>query len=204
VNRGVAPPPSKIPTIRDGTLVRPDPSAFGFPKIPATSYAKNFPTELVEFNGIHNAMTLLDFGPEFHSQDESGSITVNPPRVVTGKDYAVLVPAVDSDGNDIAGIRSTAIQVPLGTHAGWNQRRPGFAADELCGPTGFYIPFAQTEAQRQSAGDPRPSLEKRYTNHAGYVAAVRAAARRLVGERLLLPEDAQRLIDEADGSDVLK
>jgi hypothetical protein len=116
----------------------------------------------------------------------------------------VLVPTVDSDGNEVAGVRSTTIQVPLGTYTGWSRRRLGFAADELCVVIGFYIPFARTEAQRQSASDPRPSLETRYKNHAGYVAAVRAAAHRLVAERLLLPEDAQRLIQEADASDVLR
>jgi hypothetical protein len=164
----------------------------------------SFPTEPVDFNGLHNAMTLLDFGPQFATFDESGIITLNPPRVVAGKDYAVLVPKVDGDGNDVAGIRSTTLQAPLGTYAGWNRRRPGFAADELCGATGLYIPFAQREAQREAAGDPRPSLEKRYGSHAGYVAAVRAAADRLVAQRLLLPEDATRLIREADASEILR
>jgi hypothetical protein len=203
VNRGLAPPPSKIPTIKDGTLVRPDPATFGFPVIPVTHYAPNSPTEPVNFNGIHNALTLLEFGPQFDAQNESGNITLNPPKVVSGKEYAVMVPAVDRDGNEITGVRSTAIQVPLGTHAGWNRRRTGYAADEQC-MSGLYIPFAPTEAERESAGDPRPSLKRRYTSHVGYVAAVRAAADRLVAERLLLPEDAQRLIQEADASDVLR
>jgi hypothetical protein len=204
VSRDVPPPPSKIPTIKDGTLVSPRRTPFGFPSIPATSYVPSSPTEAVAFNGMHNEMALLDFGPRFDAQNESGLITLNPPHVVAGKEYVVLVPAVDSDGNDVAGVRSTTIQVPLGTYTGWSRRRPGFAADELCLVTGFYIPFARTEAQRESAGDPRPSLEKRYKNHAGYVAAVRAAAKRLVAERLLLPEDAQRLIEEAGESNVLR
>jgi hypothetical protein len=32
----------------------------------------------------------------------------------------VLVPQVDGDGNDIAGIRSLQLAVPLGTYTGWN------------------------------------------------------------------------------------
>jgi hypothetical protein len=204
VNRDVRAPPSKIPTIRDGTLVRPDAATFGFSTIPATTYVPNFPTEPADFNGIHNAITLLEFGPDFDAQNESGKITLNPPKVVAGKDYAVLVPTVDSDGNDIAGVRSTAIHASLGTYAGWSRRRPGFAADELCGPIGLYIPFARSQAERRSAGDPRRSLEERYGDHLGYVSAVRVAAHRLVTERLLLREDAQRLIQEADASDVLR
>jgi hypothetical protein len=38
------------------------------------------------------------------------------------------------------------------------------------------VPFAKTKSQRLAANDPRLSLEERYGTHAGYVAAVRAAA----------------------------
>ena len=59
-----------------------------------------------------------------------------------------------------------------------------------------------TRAERLAAGDPRPSLEERYGDQPGYVAAVREAAGRLVDERLLLPEDAERLISEAAARDL--
>lgn len=120
-----------------------------------------------------------------------------PTTVVVGRDYVVLVPKVDADGNEVAGIRSTTIQAPLGTYTGWNLRRAGFAEDELCGIQGTFIPFAKTQTEREATGDPRPSLEERYGNHAGYVGAVQAAAGRLVAQRFLLPEDAERLIAEA-------
>jgi hypothetical protein len=55
-----------------------------------------------------------------------------------------------------------------------------------------------------SSGDPRPSLEERYGTHEAYVRAVRATARRLVRERLLLAEDAERIVSDAEGSDVLR
>jgi hypothetical protein len=42
-----------------------------------------------------------------------------------------------------------------------------------------------------------------YGSHAGYVAAVRAAAEMAVGERFLLREDADQLIAQASNSDVL-
>jgi hypothetical protein len=48
------------------------------------------------------------------------------------------------------------------------------------------------------------SLQERYTNHAGYVRAVEHAARTLVKERLLLPEDAERYVRKARESDVLR
>jgi hypothetical protein len=52
--------------------------------------------------------------------------------------------------------------------------------------------------------DPRPSLEERYTNHAGYVAAVEAGARKAMAEGFLLEKDAKALIAAAEASDVLK
>ncbi len=204
VNEHSRPPASRIPRIREGTLVEADPATFGFPGIPATTYVPNYPTEAVDFNGIHNGLTLLEYGLAFDAQNESGNVTLNPPRIVVGRDYGVLLPAVDSDGNDVAGVRSTEIQAPLGTYTGWSRRRPGFAADEQCGLTGIYIPFARSQAGRTAAGDPRLSLEERYADHDGYVAAVRSAAQRLVSERLLLPIDGERLIQEAQDSDVLR
>jgi len=203
VNDHVPPPATRVPRISDGTLVAPDPATLGFPNIPATTYVPNFPTEAVDFNGLYNRLTLLDYGPEFDAENESGNVTQNPP-VNLGIDYGVLIPAVDSDGNDVGGVRSTEIQAPLGTYTGWSRRRPGFAADEQCGLTGIYIPFAGTQAEREAAGDPRRSLEERYADHQGYVSAVRAAAHRLRSERLLLPVDADRLIQEAENSDVLR
>ena len=51
--------------------------------------------------------------------------------------------------------------------------------------------------------DPRPSLEERYKDHAGYVAAVRTAAAKAVAERFLFQEDADKLIAQADAGNVL-
>lgn len=42
------------------------------------------------------------------------------PPAYLGRDYAILVPQVDADGNDLAGIRSLDVAVPLGTNTGWN------------------------------------------------------------------------------------
>ncbi len=52
--------------------------------------------------------------------------------------------------------------------------------------------------------DPRPSLEERYVDHAGYVAAVAAAARDAVAAGFLLEADQKKLLAAAEASDVLK
>ena len=182
----VAPPASRVPRIDDGTLV--PASGLAWPDVPGVRY-----TALV------NPMELLDFGPEYRHEDESG--VVREPPVVTDREYAILVPQVDEDaGLDLAGIRSTTVQAPLGTYTGWNYLENG----DACILSGAFFPFAETRAEREALNDPRRSLEERYGDHEGYVDAVRAAADRLVAQRLLLPEDADRLVAEAQESSVLR
>jgi hypothetical protein len=107
--------------------------------------------------------------------------------------YAVLVPAVDTDGNDLGGVRAPMVTAPLATYTAWNLRARGNAAGALHEYTGSTIPFAETEAERAATGDPRPSIEARYGDAVGYVAAITAAAEVLVAQRLMLAEDIPRV-----------
>jgi hypothetical protein len=186
------PPASRIPTLRSGTLVDPAQRSIGWPDIPGVAYS-----------GIVDGLHRLDYGRAFDIDRESG-IVEEPPRSAGHAAYRVLVPRVNSDGNEIAGLRGVGLEVPLGTYTGWNLRRAGFSEGEECGLTGSFIPFARNRAGRAASGDPRPSLEERYGDHAGYVAAVRAAAARLVAARLLLQADADAVIAQADASSVLR
>ena len=188
-DRGIAPPDSRYPDVRDGTLVTLAETARAFPAIPGV----RFPTML-------NELRLLDFGPRFGSA--GGWLTELPPTL--GPRYEVRVPRPDADGLDLGGVRMVDIAAPLGTSTGWNLRASGLRGQDLCGLQGAFLPFATTAAERQASGDPRLSLEERYTNHAGYVRAVEDAARRLVDERFLLEEDAETLIRQAEMSDVLR
>lgn len=137
----------------------------------------------------------LDRGPAFDEEDVSG-VMAEPP--VAGEAYALLLPAVDADGNDIDGLRNINMMVPIGTYTGWNPRKAGFSEGDSCDLTGGYIPFAKTQAQRLAVGDPRPSLAERYPTHADYVAKVTAAANLLVQQRLLLQQDADLAISQAN------
>ena len=96
-----------------------------------------------------------------------------------------------------AGIRLPVVQVPIGTYTGWNLQPRRLAEDELSGLLGSFIPFAKTKAERSKLRDPRLSLKERYKNHNDYVKKVSRAARILVDQRYLLPDDAERMIDEA-------
>ena len=52
--------------------------------------------------------------------------------------------------------------------------------------------------------DSRKSLQARYADHRGYVAAVTLATERAMKEGFLLPADAKTLIQAAEDSAVLK
>ena len=54
-----------------------------------------------------------------------------------------------------------------------------------------------------ASNDPRLSLEERYGNHDGYLAAVMAAASNAMNQGFLLPEDATKLVRQAQTSDVM-
>jgi Alpha/beta hydrolase domain len=174
---GKTPPPTRTPRLGDGTLI--PVSAFKFPDIPGVAVARR----------VNEIGVLKDWVK---------------PDMDMSKPYQVRITAVDSDGNETAGIRLPEIAVPLGTYTGWNFYRAPFVEGELCDRDGTYIPFAATAAERAAKGDPRPSLEERYGNHAAYVQKMTRAAAQLVSERMLLQEDAERLIARAKGEEVAK
>lgn len=187
-SKGVAPPPSRIPLRADGTLVAYTSWRGQYPSIPGAAV----PVEA-------NPLTLLEFGPE----SDQGILT-EPPRIRGRNDlagpgprYSVLVPSVDTDGNDIPGVRAPMVQAPLGTYTGWNPRARGYGHGMQWRFEGSYIPFAETESERAATGDSRPSILERYPDKAAYKAAIGAAARQLVADRLMLAEDVARCEEAA-------
>jgi hypothetical protein len=175
VIEGVLPPPSRVPSLRDGTAVRVE--SMRFPKAP------DFATPSC-VNVITTAVDWID------PPGSPGSKTAKPDG-----EYVALVSTVDADGNETAGIRLPPVGVPLATYTGWNIYRA--LPDELGDRDGSYIPFAKTAAERARNGDARPSLEERYSSLEDYAAKVREYCDRLVAERLLLPADAKAYVDAA-------
>ncbi|CAM4005707.1 Alpha/beta hydrolase domain-containing protein [Paracidovorax anthurii] len=203
VVRGTEPPPSQVPRVADGTLVRP--AQLAYPAMKGLTWSVGgVQTAIPEFRYLarYNGFTLLDFGPQYQPQDESDIATVLPPRAV-GRDYAILVPQVDpGTGLARAGIQSVEARVPLGTSIEFNDvATPGIV--DLANLTGSFIPFHKTRAARLAAGDGRPSLEELYGSQAGYVAAVGAAADALVAQRLLLRRDADAIVAKARAANIL-
>jgi hypothetical protein len=117
--------------------------------------------------------------------------------VMPGPGYAVRIPAVDADGNDVAGVRAPMVEAPLATYTGWNLRVRGFGQGAMHEFTGSTIPLPDSPEERTATGDPRRSILERYADSLAYAAAIRAAAERLVEERLMLAEDVERAVAAA-------
>jgi hypothetical protein len=107
----------------------------------------------------------------------------------------IQVPKRDKDGNALGGVRLPDISVPIGTNGGQNAPQTF-----TCMLVGSFRPFAATKAERERAGDARPSIAERYRNRDDYVNRVRAAAQDLEAKGLLLPDDAAVIVQEAASS----
>ena len=181
---GTAPPPSQIPERANGTLATIEEWSEQFPRIPGTAVPRE-PASL----------PLLDFGPNF----DQGILDKEPPDVLDAKGYAILIPAVDEDGNDIAGVRAPMVAAPLATYTGWNLRARGFGEGAMFEFNGSTIPLPETPEVQRATGDPRRSITERYGNEEGYIEAIRAAAQALVVNGLMLEEDIERAVADARG-----
>jgi hypothetical protein len=166
VTEGVAPPASHYPSLKAGTLVTVAEAGKLWPAIPG-----------VPFSPVISKLQLMDYSQQ-------------PPKA-SGPEYPIYVARTNAEGSPIGGVVPPEITVPIATYSGRNYRAPGFAQGDLCNINGSYIPLAVTRAERLANKDPRLSLEERYKSQADFSAKRKAAAERMVKERLLLPEDAE-------------
>jgi hypothetical protein len=180
---GTAPPENKVPRRTDGTLITIDKWREQFPNIPGINTPNN-----------PNLLPLYDYGP----MASQGIISQLPPIIHNEKGYTVLVPAVDIDGNDIAGIRAPMVSAPLATYTGWNLRARFFGEGAMHEFSGSTIEFPETKEIAESTGDPRKSVLDRYGDEFGYLKAIESAAKQLVREQWILEEDLPRILQLAD------
>jgi hypothetical protein len=202
---GVPMPRSVYPTLASGQLVSNTQLAEGFPNIPGLPFGGNQAWPPFTYN----------FGPKEDYDQESGIPTIQPP--IIEKVLPVYAAKVNTDGNEVVdGMPTVLGEAPLGTYVGWNLATTGWYGPNAsngpgsvgqvfagAGNSGGYWPFWDTRANRQAAGDPRPSLEERYGTHVGYVCVVTKAANKAVAQGFLLASDAQTLIAQATAGNVL-
>src|SRR5204862_2978104 len=114
-----------------------------------------------------------------------------PGSVGAGAPLPFLVPQVDADGNERAGVRLPEVAVPLATYTGWNFRNTKIGGtNQLVSLLGSYIPLAQTKADRDASRDPRASIAERYASKEQYMEKIGKAADALVKNGYLLAGDA--------------
>ena len=174
------PPPSRYPRLDNATLVAAE--QLGFPQIPGVGTSSR----------VHEAYRV-DYGPRFVHE---GIVTQEPPKV--GRAFPILVPSVDEDGNEVAGVRMPELQAPLATYTGWNlfNEKSG-PTHEISSMVGSYIPFARTRAEREARNDPRPSIDERYASRAEYLGRVAEAGLSLIEAGLLLEHDLPAVVQSA-------
>lgn len=73
----------------------------------------------MNFSARHNQLFVTDY-------------SFAEPVVDLTKPYLLLVPKLNSDGNETSGIAIPEISVPLATYTGWNIRAEGHAKGEAC------------------------------------------------------------------------
>jgi Alpha/beta hydrolase domain len=110
----------------------------------------------------------------------------------------IWLPQVDTNGNEIAGIRLPHVAVPLGTFTGWNYTVPRLAnLDYLAGLVGSFLPFARTRADREVSSDPCPSIAELYRTKEVYLERVRHAAEALVAQRFVRQKDLEAMLEDS-------
>ena len=153
VANGREPPPSRLPRIADGTLVRAE--AVAWPNVAGLVPPR-----------VANDVVMLDDWTD-------------PKAPVQA--WQALVPQVDADGNEIAGVRLPDIAVPTGMFTGWNLYKAPMPQGELADRDGTYLAFGKA----------------RYPSKDAYVARVREVMSALQADRLLLEEDAAAYLERA-------
>jgi hypothetical protein len=172
VTEGIAPPPSVYPKLADGTLI--PVAEVHFPAIP----------------GMGDPRLLKAGGRVRNPQWADGA--------GEGQELPLLVPQVDTDGNDIAGVRMPDVAVPLGTATGWVFRPASMGSPhEPVLLRGAWVPFAATREQREAAHDPRPALAERYASRETYLSQVKDVLQKLISQRFLSEQDLEPQLRQA-------
>lgn len=165
------PRPSEVPQLGDGTAVTRDVALARL----ATSGGLTLP-RASELNHIWP----LDLG------ERAASGTGRFPAEVAGAPFEPLVSALDSDGNELAGLPMPDVRVPVGTHTGFNPRHPE------TGGTGQLLQYMGSTRLFE-----RATLAARYGDRTGYLALVEGAAGEAAASGQLLEQDVAWCIELA-------
>jgi hypothetical protein len=177
---GIEPPSSSFPRADRDELVLFE--EFTFPKTPD-----------IDSPRIVEAHPRFDWGPRY----EQGILDHPLPKI--GELYPVLVPVVGNDGNELGGILSPHVAVPVASYTGWNYPATHYESPsrtQAARLSGAWLPFSATLAERRERGDKRKSLEERYRDLDEYLERLKGACRDLISRRLMFEEDLELVLEQ--------
>lgn len=173
------PPESRIPSITQETLI----GLEGY-RLPTVRGVASPP--------VAEEAYPVDYGPRW----QEGIVDREPPLLGTA--YPVLVPRVNQSGNEVSGVPTLELLVPLGSFLPYHldaTRSDGQPA--LTDFFGSFIPFAPSSTVAESWGDSRPALDELYPDVEAFETRVEKAVDELISDGWLLSRDAEAMISEA-------
>jgi hypothetical protein len=174
VTDGVAPPPSAVPVVGDGTG--------GAREVVLEDLRARRALDGVE---LPSAEALLGMPPLDLGPDANHGVARFPPKII-GAARSCVVSRVDADGNEIAGVRLPHVAVPLDVSFGWNAETPR--------------PEVPVEAWNLVGGRVEMDLGEvveRYGTRRHFLESVEDVASQLVEQRHLLAADLPAVVADA-------
>lgn len=159
--------------VRDATFRSPDGKPLSLSELTAI---KGPCTPAAIYSRVPNGDVMKAALKSLDTWIAGGPAPANAPRFVVDEQNKYVR---DANGQILGGIRTAAQDAPVAKNAGIG------AGPWFCGPSGNHVDF--TPAQ----------LCERYGNHSAYVARLQAIVSANVRSGVLLPEDAQKAVDEA-------
>lgn len=175
-----SPPASSYPRLDAGELVALE--EYSYPTVPDV--------ESPVLAGLH---------PRFNWGDGWRRGVLKQALPELGPLYPVLVPASAEDGNELGGLRTPHVTVPVASYTGWNYFAANFtdaATVSTAGLSGAWLPFSATRAECLRRGDSRRSLDQLYKGRGDYLDKLRKACEELVGRGLMFREDIGLVMEQ--------
>ncbi len=177
---GDTPPASSYPRVDAGELVAAE--DYAYPSVPGVE-----------------APVLPVLHPRFGWGENWRSGVMKTALPELGPLWPVLVPAAGKDGNELGGLRTPHVSVPVASYIGWNYPSAtydGAATTTIASLSGGWLPFCATRAERKSRGDSRKSLDMLYKSRGDYLDKLHKACDELVGQGLMFGEDIGMVLEQ--------
>ncbi|MBM88696.1 MAG: hypothetical protein CMQ41_09995 [Gammaproteobacteria bacterium] len=188
VAEGKEPPAARYPRIEDGSLV----ASHIEGRINRAAWNR--------LNGVNHPSVIYKPSHNNYGSRWVEERIIDQHPTFSGHFYNALVPAVDSDNNDLghSTILPPATAVPVATFTSWNLRAPSTGAERsLARLAGGYIPYAKDTVTALANRDQRNSIAGLYRSYEDYLEKYEVATDKLIEEGYLLAGFKEAYMDIA-------